>query len=122
MVTIAVDIPHHLVLRDGKFAFPGPNEVMVEVRRAGICGSDMHILHGTNPFARDPRVIGHEMAGVVVGKDVRRCTLGDHVVVDPVVACGRCYPCRVGRPNVCANLQVFGVHRDGFFRDRLVVP
>ena len=44
------------------------------------------------------------------------------MVVDPVVACGHCYPCRVGRPNVCAKLQVFGVHRDGGFRDRLVVP
>ncbi len=124
MVAIAVEKPHQLILRDEVPLQPGDGEVLVSVRRAGICGSDMHILHGTNPFARYPRIIGHEMAGVVeaVGRSVTAVRVGDHVVVDPVIACGHCYPCRVGRPNVCANLQVFGVHRDGGFRDRMVVP
>jgi L-gulonate 5-dehydrogenase len=105
-------------------AAPLEGEVLVRVFRAGICGSDMHILHGSNPFAVYPRVIGHEFAGVVVGvgAEVTGIKEGDHVVVDPVVACGHCYPCRVGRPNVCANLQVFGVHRDGGFRDYVAVP
>ena len=104
---------------------PGTGEVTVRVERAGICGSDIHILHGSNPFARYPRVIGHEFAGVIEAwardRGLKpRCR--SKTVVDPVVACGRCYPCRVGRPNVCANLQVFGVHRDGGFRERLNVP
>jgi len=57
------------------------------------------------------------MAGIVeaTGPGVSVARLGQHVVIDPVVACGHCYPCRVGRPNVCAQLQVFGVHRDGGF-------
>jgi L-gulonate 5-dehydrogenase len=124
MVAIAVIEPHQLQLRDEIIEAPGPGEVLVRVSRAGICGSDMHILHGTNPFARYPRIIGHEMAGVVaaVGTGVMTCVAGDHVVVDPVVACGHCYPCRVGRPNVCARMQVFGVHLDGGFRNHIVVP
>ncbi|MGI4945806.1 MAG: zinc-binding alcohol dehydrogenase family protein [Janthinobacterium lividum] len=124
MVAIAVEQPHRLVLRDAVPEAVGEDDVLVAVRCAGICGSDMHILHGTNPFALYPRIIGHEMAGVVeaVGAGVRSVKPGDHVVVDPVVACGHCHPCRIGRPNVCAHLQVFGVHRDGGFRDRLVVP
>lgn len=125
MSAIVVEKPQALAVRDdGIVASPAPGEVLVRVRRAGICGSDIHIFHGTNPFAKYPRVIGHEFAGEIeaVGLGVTGLAPGDHVVVDPVVACGRCYPCRIGRPNVCANLEVMGVHRDGGFRSRLVVP
>jgi len=125
MVTIAVETPRVLRIFDPvPIERPDPGEVLVRVQRAGICGSDMHILHGSNPFARYPRVIGHEFAGVIetIGPDVDSLHVGQKVVVDPVVSCGQCYTCRVGRPNVCGHLQVFGVHRDGGFRDRLAVP
>jgi len=125
MVTIAVETPRVLRIFDPvPVERPDPDEVLVRVQRAGICGSDMHILHGSNPFARYPRVIGHEFAGVIeaIGPDVDSLNVGQRVVVDPVVSCGQCYACRVGRPNVCGHLQVFGVHRDGGFRDRLAVP
>ncbi|MDJ0391188.1 Zn-dependent oxidoreductase [Roseomonas sp. E05] len=124
MVAIAVKTPHVLELFEAGPAAPKAGEVVVRVERAGICGSDLHIYHGTNPFAKYPRIIGHEFAGTVeaVGEGVNDLAAGDHVVVDPVVSCGHCYPCRVGRPNVCSNLEVFGVHRDGGFRDRLSVP
>ena len=125
MSAIVVDKPHALAVRDeSRPAAPGPGEVLLKVRRAGICGSDIHIFHGTNPFARYPRVIGHEFAGEIeeIGPGVTGLAPGDHVVVDPVVACGHCYPCRIGRPNVCANLEVMGVHRDGGFRSRLAIP
>jgi L-gulonate 5-dehydrogenase len=124
MIAIRVEKPHALALVEHRPAVPGPGEVLVRVRRAGICGSDVHILHGSNPFARYPRIIGHEFAGEVeeVGPDVSGLAPGDRVVVDPVVSCGTCYACRVGRPNVCANLEVFGVHRDGGFRDLVPVP
>lgn len=125
MVAIAVTSPGILEIGPApNAARPGADEALVRVQRAGICGSDIHILHGSNPFARYPRVIGHEFAGVVeaVGSDVDSVVPGDIVVVDPVIACGHCYPCRVGRPNVCSKLQVFGVHRDGGFRDHVMVP
>jgi len=124
MVAIAVKTPHVLELFEAAPAAPKAGEVLVRVERAGICGSDLHIYHGTNPFAKYPRIIGHEFAGMVeaVGQGVTDLAAGDHVVVDPVVSCGHCYPCRIGRSNVCSNLEVFGVHRDGGFRDRLAVP
>ncbi len=124
MVAVAVEKPHVLALRDEDPVKPGSREILVRVRRAGICGSDLHIFHGSNPFAKYPRIVGHEFGGEVeaIGPDVEGFDLGDAVVVDPVVSCGHCYACRVGRFNVCANLEVFGVHRDGGFRDRVVVP
>ena len=124
MIAIQVERPHALALVEQGTPAPGPGEVLVRVRRAGICGSDMHILHGSNLFARYPRIIGHEFAGEIeaVAPDVTGLAPGDRVVVDPVVSCGACYACRVGRPNVCARLEVFGVHRDGGFRDLVPVP
>jgi L-gulonate 5-dehydrogenase len=124
MVAIVVEQPGKLVIAQPPEEQPGPGEVLVRVARAGICGSDIHILHGSNPFARYPRVIGHEIAGHVaaVGAGVDTLMVGDQVVVDPVISCGRCYPCRIGRSNVCVNLEVLGVHRHGGFRDTLVVP
>ena len=124
MIAISVERPNTLAVVAYEGAAPGPGEVLVRVRRAGICGSDLHILHGSNPFARYPRIIGHEFAGEIeaLGSGVTGLAEGDLVVVDPVVSCGQCYACRVGRPNVCAQLEVFGVHRDGGFRDRVPVP
>ena len=124
MVAIVIKRPNVLVLTDDEAGDPEPGELLLKVVRAGICGSDMHILHGANRFATYPRIIGHEFAGRIaaVGPGVEGFAVDDHVVIDPVVSCGTCYPCRIGRPNVCAHLQVFGVHLHGGFRSRLVVP
>ena len=101
-----------------------PNEVLVKLRAAGICGSDVGIYHGTNAAATYPRVIGHEMVGeiVEVGSGVTTRKVGDRVIIDQVTACGHCYACRKGRPNVCGNLQVRGVHIDGGYREYMAVP
>jgi len=124
MLAISVEKPHSLAVIEAGSPAPERGEVRVRVRRAGICGSDVHILHGSNPFARYPRIIGHEFAGEIesVGPEISGLSVGDRVVVDPVLSCGRCHPCRIGRPNVCANLEVLGVHRDGGFRELVVVP
>lgn len=124
MVALTVEKPHVLALQPEADPRVGAGEVLVRVHRAGICGSDLHIYHGSNPFAVYPRVIGHEFSGVVeaLGAGVTGLAEGDHVVVDPVVSCGHCYACRAGRSNVCANLEVYGVHRDGGFRNHVAVP
>lgn len=95
------------------------NEVIIKVTSGGICGSDIGIFNGTNSLATYPRIIGHEFGGIVVekGQDVKEIKIGDYVAVDPVISCGHCYACRIGRHNVCANLEAMGVHRDGGFSE-----
>lgn len=100
------------------------NDVKVKIKRVGICGSDMHIYHGTNPLATYPRIVGHEVVGEVVevGEDVKSVAAGDHVVIEPISYCGECYACKSGRPNVCKDVSVFGVHEDGGMREFAVLP
>lgn len=100
------------------------DNVLVRIIASGICGSDVHIYHGTNAAATYPRVIGHEIVGIVeeIGSNVTKVKVGDRVIVDQVVACGHCYACKKGRPNVCGNLAVRGVHIDGGYREFIVAP
>lgn len=96
--------------------------ILVKTKKVGICGSDRHILHGTNPLATIPRVVGHEVVGVVdevYGES--ELQVGDHVVVEPIRPCGECYACKQGRPNVCEKLVVFGVHEDGGMREYFAI-
>jgi L-gulonate 5-dehydrogenase len=101
-----------------------PGDLLLKVARVGICGSDIHIYHGKNPFAVYPRVWGHEFAGEVLetGAGVERVRKGDRVVVEPIISCGTCYACRQGRGNVCESLRVMGVHIDGGCQEYIVVP
>ncbi len=101
-----------------------PDEVLLKVKTAGICGSDVHIYHGSSPVATYPRVIGHEIACEVLewGNAVNDLAKGDRVVMDPVIDCGECYQCRIGRRNVCKNLKVRSVHVDGGYQEYLVLP
>jgi L-gulonate 5-dehydrogenase len=91
------------------------------MKAAGVCGSDMHIYRGTSPVATYPRVMGHEIVGVVAetGKEVTKVKVGDPVIIDQILSCGECYPCKIGRPNICCNLKVRGVHIDGGYREYL---
>ena len=100
------------------------DNVLVRMTAAGICGSDVGIYHGTNAAATYPRIIGHEIVGVVdqVGPNVQNLKVGDRVIVNQVTSCGECYPCRKGRGNVCDHLAVRGVHIDGGYREFIAVP
>ncbi|MCX8711746.1 Zn-dependent oxidoreductase [Gilliamella sp. B3464] len=124
MKSIVIKQPNELVIEEREVPQPAKGEVRVKVKLAGICGSDSHIYRGHNPFAKYPRVIGHEFFGVIdeVGEGVDRSRIGERVSVDPVISCGCCYPCSVGRPNVCSSLTVLGVHRDGGFSQYTTVP
>ncbi len=112
---------------------PGPGEVLVRVEATGICAGDMYIYQGRNPYASYPIIGGHEISGVVeeLGAGVEvgcesqtRAPImkGERVVVEPFIGCGRCYPCRVGKPNCCAQLQIIGIHRAGGFAQWVVAP
>lgn len=100
------------------------DDVLVKIKAAGICGSDVHIYHGTSPVATYPRVVGHEMVGEVIeiGNKVANIKVGDKVVIEPMIGCGECYACKSGRPNACATLKVRGCHVDGGFQEYFVSP
>lgn len=124
MKSILIEKPNQLAIVEREIPTPSAGEVRVKVKLAGICGSDSHIYRGHNPFAKYPRVIGHEFFGVIdaVGEGVESARVGERVAVDPVVSCGHCYPCSIGKPNVCTTLAVLGVHADGGFSEYAVVP
>ena len=107
------DGPKAMHVGEWKTPAPGPDEVLVKVKAAGICAGDMYIFQGRNPYAKYPVIGGHEICGEVDGK---------LVVVEPFVGCGKCYPCRIGKSNCCANLKVLGVHCDGGYADYMVAP
>ena len=91
MKAIIVEKPGNIKLEDKEYPENlESNEVRLKVKTVGVCGSDLHIYQGTNPFVSYPRIIGHEFAGEVetVGFDVQGFKIGDHVSIDPVSSCG----------------------------------
>ncbi len=125
MKAICVTAPYQLEIQDRPLpVIQSPDEVLIKVKAAGICGSDVHIYHGTSPVATYPRVIGHEIAGEIaeVGSAVNLFQKGDRVVMDPVISCGACYQCKIGRSNVCGRLKVRSVHVDGGYQEYIVMP
>ena len=100
-----------------------PDDVLINVKVVGICGTDMLSYQGKHELLTFPRVIGHEFSGIVeeVGKDVKSLKPGDYVTVEPLVTCGTCKPCRTGDYNVCEDMKVLGVHVDGACQDKVVI-
>ena len=115
--------PYEIELVDRSEPHVDADEVLIRLRTAGICGSDVHGLAGEHPLMTLPRVLGHELAGQIeaVGREVTSVSPGDHVAVDPMLRCGHCRPCRLGRYNCCENLKVLGVHTDGGFAEFIAV-
>ncbi len=104
---------------------PGEGEALIKVRSAGICGSDIGAFRGTNPLVSYPRVIGHEIAGEIISipeNNKKGLKKGDHVIVDPYLYCGTCYPCSIGRTNCCTDLKVLGVHVEGGMAEYFTHP
>ncbi len=127
-----------LVLREpGHFDFedrPYPKElspemVRVQIRRIGVCGTDLHAFKGDQPFFSYPRVLGHELgvevieiANSEVASSIGNLSAGDFCSVEPYYNCGLCAPCKRGKTNCCEQLSVLGVHEDGGMTEEIVVP
>lgn len=107
---------------------PGPGEVLVKLHAVGICGSDLHWFEDGgigHTRAIYPMVLGHEPVGevVAVGRDAETHAVGQRVVIEPSVVCGKCEFCLAGRPNNCVKCVFMGgTQAPGFFRDYAVVP
>jgi len=109
----------------------GPGEIRLKVAAAGICGTDMQIYHWAPRMARKmqlPRILGHEVSGVIdhigpnIESDVDGLTVGDHVSLESHIFCGTCDPCRRDRAHLCENTGYPGISIDGAFADYVVVP
>lgn len=102
----------------------GPEEAIVKIKYAGICGSDMHIIAGQNPKAKAPLVMGHECCGTVYAINSTRIQdikVGDKVTMHAVNGCGVCDNCRNGHENLCEHVHIMGTEMDGFFQEYVKV-
>lgn len=116
---------YRIVLEDVKEPSPQPGEVKIQVRVTGICGSEVHAFKGTHPYRKPPVILGHELAGdiVEVGRDVEGLKLGDRVIVEPQIGCGRCSLCRQGLNNLCNDKIVLGTKEwPGSFAEYITAP
>lgn len=119
----------HLEIEDAPTPDPGPEDVLVQVKACGICGSDVHGWDGSTGRRIPPLIMGHEAAGVVaaVGEAVTRFGPGDRVTFDSTIYCGRCWYCQHGQVNLCDHRRVLGVscqeyRQHGAFAEYVVVP
>lgn len=122
MRTVVCSEPGRLELVERPWPATDSRLVPVDIKAIGICGTDFHIFEGTHPFLDYPRVMGHELAGVVAEDAPGRLQPGTRVVINPYLACGSCIACRKGKPNCCARLKVLGVHVDGGMCERILLP
>ena len=103
----------------------GNDDVLIEIKAAGICHSDLHTINGLFPPAKPPPIIlGHELSGIVAekGKNVKKVEVGDRVGADYVLSCGVCSYCVAGKDNLCDNFKAMAVNTDGAWTEKIVVP
>jgi 2-desacetyl-2-hydroxyethyl bacteriochlorophyllide A dehydrogenase len=109
-----ISYPMAVITGPGKIEFqdrilrePATDEVVIKVKAAAICGSDLHLYRGRHPSAQLPSAVGHEIAGDVyaVGKNVKQFCEGDRVTIEPLIACGKCEFCLRGQYHLCAQIS-----------------
>jgi len=111
--------PGKIEFREIERPQPASDEVLIQIKRIGVCGSDIHVYHGLHPYTSYPVVQGHEVGGVVAetGVNVTGFSSGDKVVFMPQVTCGECYSCRHGMYHICDSLKVMGFQTNGAAQD-----
>jgi L-iditol 2-dehydrogenase len=117
--------PEAVEVQEREKPTPGPDEVLIEVHSAGLCGSDAHafLYDGGYEWIPIPRVMGHEYAGRVasVGANVDEYAVGQKVIEEPIHDCGECFQCKNGQENVCQNFSITGMHNDGAYTEYTTV-
>lgn len=123
MIAAQITAPTQMRLVETEVPILASDEVLIRVECAGVCGTDIHILHGTYQ-AEYPLIPGHEFSGTVaaVGSDVKGYAVGDRVTADPNIACGHCVNCQRNQPNQCLNWTGLGVTRSGGFAQYVAAP
>ena len=123
MKAVICETPGRLAMIDRPRPEPAASDVLVRIRRVGICGTDFHIFGGKHPFLEYPRVMGHELSGTVERvPEGSALSPGQEVYIVPYLSCQRCAACRKGLTNACQNIRVLGVHTDGGMAEYLSLP
>ena len=116
--------PGRIVVDDVPSPTPRPDEVRIDVAGVGLCGSDLSVFRGAWETPTRPWIMGHEAFGIIdaVGQAVSTTRLGEIVVIEPNIICGRCEPCRRGRTSACTSRRSVGMNRPGSIAEQVVVP
>lgn len=130
MQALILEGPKQFVVRDiARPEIDQADSVLIRVKAAAICGSDVHGMDGSTGRRRPPIIMGHEASGIIeaIGPSVRGFSAGDRVTFDSTIYCGRCFFCRRGEPNLCDDRRVLGVscdeyRQDGAFAEFVLVP
>lgn len=123
MKAIVCEKPGTLALAERPEPQLRAGEILIRMRRVGVCGTDMHIFAGKHPYLEYPRIMGHELSGKVEATlPGSAFEVGEQVTINPYIACGACIACRRGKPNCCTAIEVLGVHRDGGLCELLALP
>lgn len=116
MRAIQIDKPNQIDIVEVEKPVLTSENAIIEIKAMGVCGSDVHAYAGKSPNVTYPIIIGHETAGIVIEIDENNeygIKVGDKVVLDPYMYCGKCYPCSQGRTNCCESLKCLGVQTTG---------
>lgn len=115
MLQQVMTAPGKIEFREIETPAPKAGEVLVRIMKIGVCGSDIHVWHGEHPFTSYPVTQGHEVSGEIaaLGADVEGFEVGQKVTIQPQIVCGKCYPCRHGKYNLCESLKVMGFQTTG---------
>ncbi|TET20638.1 hypothetical protein E3J74_01575 [Candidatus Bathyarchaeota archaeon] len=102
----------------------GPEDALIKIAACGVCHTDLHYLEGVPTFKKPPLILGHEASGIVtkVGEKVTNVKENDRVLIPPVLTCGSCYNCRIGRENLCRNIIMIGNSIDGAYAEYTKIP
>ncbi len=124
MRQIVLEAPGRFTEREGAIPTASAGEALVRIEKVGVCGSDFHAFAGRQPIYTYPRIIGHELSGVVVEAPANDHGIqpGDRCSIEPYMSCGKCRACAMGRNNCCENIRLFGIHVDGGMQEYLSVP
>lgn len=123
MNSLVCAAPGHFEYRETSQPVLQEGHTILEIKRIGVCGTDLHAFEGTQPYFEYPRILGHELAATVFdSEDNSGFAKGEAVTIIPYFNCGHCIACRNGKPNCCVQMRVFGVHIDGGMREYVSVP
>jgi len=123
MKALVHTMPEKLEIKEVSIPEISADEILIKVKYAGVCGTDVRIYKGTKKIPY-PKIIGHEFAGEIarIGQNISEYQLGDRVTVYPIIFCGNCYACKEGRRNICVNRETIGYELDGGFAEYVKIP